>query len=300
MMLPKRLDFKMTEQLIRSLVMMSLLHGNHYTRVQKYIEAIHFIREAIRLWFDTLYEIYRIKAYQALSLEERQGTVDRPGIELGSFSPNRPNYLRVPEDPILLIDWVSQLTIPNADFNELMKIAQSKSKTMHDVPSPTTLPLLQLSVYYLMTLADSLRQVGLCKYSLLVYAFIRLIIIYLQPNKPIDGYQALLSSIHFKCIQVLVEMGLHDESINLSSNLPPDDDGRVSTVGEYLGKVSTYLSIYLPTYLLTYFSTYISFIYIYPPTYLPILTYLSTFLSVYLCTHLPTYLSSYHYLCYVT
>ena len=276
----------MTEQLIRSLVMISLLHNNHYTRVQKYVEAIHFVRRAIQLWFDTLYEAFRVKTYQGLSLEERQGSEEKPGIDFGSFRPDRPVYLRLPEDPILLIDWVSQLNTPNIDFNELMKIALSKSKTMYDVPSPTTLPMLQLSVYYFITLADSLQQVGLCKYALQVYAFIRLIVIYLQPHKPIEGSQALLSSIHFKCMQVLVEMGLHDESIALSSHhLPPDDEGRVSTVGEYIAKVPTYLPIYIPIYLPTYLPIYLP---THLPTYLP--TYLPTNQSSYLPSYLPTYL----------
>jgi len=242
--IPKKLDFKMTEQMVRCLVMLSLIEGNHYARVQRYLEAFNFVYRALYLWFDTLYEAYKLKAYQAMIAEEKQhgGSVDRPApIDLGSFNPDRPICLQIPTDPILMVQWVSQLIIPNNEFNDLMKIALSKPKMMNDVPSTTTLPALQLTIHYLMILSESLRSVGLCKYALFIYAFIRLIIIYIQPDQLIDGSQALITTLHFKCMQVLVEVGLHDDSMGLSSSLSIDKDGKVmTTVGEFLAKVNNH------------------------------------------------------------
>jgi len=232
--LPPRLDFKMLEQTVRALTMQSMLEGAQQKRSAKYLEAIFFVRKALTLWMDTLYFLYRKQAYAALKPEQRgeapaapteppaKGAKGAAPVEaapeviyatLESFEPPRPEYLCPPEEPVLLVAWLASPSQPVVD---LMAIANAQ--LAGDVPSKQSLPAVQLSVHYMLILADGLRTCGYCKYALLVYSFCRMMLLYLAP--PVPGTAAVLSAVHFHCMTLLLDMGLPSEALALPQFLP--------------------------------------------------------------------------------
>lgn len=256
--LPPRLDFKMLEQTARALTMQSMLEGAQQKRSAKYLEAVFFIRKALSLWMDTLYFLYRKQEYAALKPEQRGeapvasteppakaakgAPVEAPPdviyATFESFEPPRPEYLCPPEEPVLLIAWLAS---PSPQVIDLMAIANAQ--LAEDVPSKQSLPAVQLSVHYLLVLAEGLRSCGYCKSSLLVYSFCRMMLLYLTPA--VSGTAAVLSAVHFQCVTLLLDMGLPSEALVLPQFLPAGEFAKLGpgekappslTVGAYLLK----------------------------------------------------------------
>jgi hypothetical protein len=266
--LAPRLDFKMLEQCARSLTMQSMLEGNQSKQVAKYLEAVSYVRKSLNLWMDTLYPYYRKQAYAALKPEQR-GECPFPPPEapkgmnkvqaaayaaemaalpppptyptLESYNPPKPDFLAPPEEPILFIAW---LAAPAPQLVELMLLGNAQNA--EDVPSKTSLHTLQLSVHYWLALADGLRRNGHSKSALFVYAYIRMVLLYLKPG--VSGTSAVLSAVHFQCFTLLMEMGLPTEALALSQQLPAEPAGttpdapskalEAQTIGTFLLKVS--------------------------------------------------------------
>jgi hypothetical protein len=267
--LPPRLDFKMLEQCARVLTMQSMLEGNQARQTAKCLTAADYLHKSVELWMATLYVYYRTQAYAALKPEQRgecpfpppevpkgmnkQQAADYAAMlaaapppvtypTLESYSPPRPDFLSPPEEPILLVAWLS---VPAPQLVEVMLLGNAQNAA--DVPSKTSLPTVQLSVHYWLTLADTLRCNGHSKAALFVYCYVRLILLYLKPG--VSGTSAVLSVVHFQCFTLLMEMGLPTEAHALNTVLPTDaaGDAKVAAsatplnIGAYLSKVSVLL-----------------------------------------------------------
>lgn len=271
--LPPRLDFKMLEQSARVLTMQSMLEANQMRQTAKSLEAVGYLQKGLELWMSTLYEqYYRKQAYAALKPEQR-GECPFPPAEMpkglnkvqqaewtaqqaalpppvtyptiDTFHPPRPDYLAPPEDAILLVPW---LAAPAPQLVDLM--LQAAVHNAADVPSRASLPVLQLSVHYWLTLADTLRRNGHSKSALFAYSFVRLILLYLKPG--VTGVHAVLSAVHFECFTLLLEMGLPAEAHGMTAVLPVSEpaaagaaetktgaaDAAPLSIGAYLAKVS--------------------------------------------------------------
>lgn len=256
--LPPRLDFKMLEQCVRALTMQSMLESTQAKRLDKHLEAVYFLRKSLDLWMDSLYLMFRKQGYAALKPEQRgeapaavaepaKGAKGAPVPEVvseifatfESFVPPKPDFLCPPQEPVLFIAWLAN---PSQQMVDLMVLANSQSPD--DVPNKITLPAIQLSMHYLLVLADGLRTYGHCKYALLVYAYCRMLLLYVTPA--VTGTAAVLSAVHFQCTTLLLEMGLPTEALALPQLLPIGEFTTPAagtkpvtalTVGAYLIKV---------------------------------------------------------------
>ena len=281
--LPPRLDFKMLEQSARALVMLSSLDSTQSKRTERFLEAVYFVRKSLQLWLDSLYLMYRKQGYAALTPAQRgEAALPDPnappaGTEKGkkapaaaaaaapaavdpntpaavvyptleSFQPAVPDFLRPPQEPVLFIAWVAS---PTQQIVDLMALATAQCP--EEVPSKKSLPAIQLSMHYLLQLADELKNAGFCKYALFVYAYCRMTLIYLQPVVP--GTAAVLTVIHFSCVKLMLELGLTVEAQALPQYIPSAEFAAAVAVGAkvtapppltpgtYLVKVS--LTLYL-------------------------------------------------------
>lgn len=266
--LPPRLDFKMLEQCVRALTMQSMLESSQAKRLEKHLEAVYFLRKSLDLWMESLYVMFRKQAYAALKPEQRGeapaapvetttgkgaaakvAPVQETPVEVfatfESFMPPKPDFLCPPEEPVLFIAWLSGTSQQIVDL-----MALANSQCPDDVPNKTTLPAIQLSLHYLMVLADGLRTYGHCKYALQVYAHCRMLLLYVTPA--VAGTAAVLSAVHFLSTTLLLEMGLPSEALALPQILPIGEftapvagtkPVTALTVGAYLVKVSYSLMV---------------------------------------------------------
>jgi hypothetical protein len=299
--IPERLSFKMLEQCVRGLTMASMLDSAQAKRTERYLEAVFFVKRALQTWMDALFLCYRKQKYAALTPAERGETpasasaADAPAAAAAaaavekapakkaaaagapavadaapaavyptfeSFEPPVPAFLVPPSEPVLMMAWAAE---PSPQIVELMNIALAQCPA--DVPSKTSLPVVQLTMHYLLLLADGLRCTGFCKYSLLVYSFSRMLLLHLTPA--VGGTAAVLASIHFASLRLLLEIGLPSEAAALPQFIPsaefiaalgPLPPGTPPmpplTIGSYLVKVWTFTCLFVCFFCTCFFVFY--------------------------------------------
>lgn len=286
--LPMFLNYKLLEQSSRLLIMQSLLECKQQKQIELYMEAIYFIQKSLNLWLDTLYLIYKKKEYLALSPEERgessstsSDSVDVVGTKgnkavvpskqstavvdnttniektiyptLDSYNPPRPVYLCPPTEPLLFLTWLTQ---PSTEFTALMLLAQADYGT--DIPSAMSLNTIQLSIHYWLLLAEGLHSVGYSMQALYVYSYIRMVLLYIQPN--VNNTVVVLCCIHYHCYSILLELGMSEILDTLPQYLPAINNTTSSsgsstntsstTIGAYLKQVCIFNILYKYLYLL--------------------------------------------------
>ena len=289
--LPMFLNYKLLEQSSRLLIMQSLLECKQLKQIELYMEAIYFIQKSLNLWLDTLYLIYKKKEYLALSPEERgessstssdsvdvvatkgnkavvpskQSTAvvdNTTNIEktiyptLDSYNPPRPAYLCPPTEPLLFLTWLAQ---PSTEFTALMLLAQTEYSI--DIPSAMSLNTIQLSIHYWLLLAEGLHSVGYSMQALYVYSYIRMVLLYIQPN--VNNTVVVLCCIHYHCYSILLELGMSEIIDMLPQYLPAINNTTSSSSGSSTNSSSTNGILYiLYKYYYTYYYTLYTCMYI--------------------------------------
>jgi len=268
----KRLNFKMFDQCVRGLTMQAMLEMNLNKHILKLQQAVNYLFEALNLWMETLFSLYRVQKFDMLKPEER-GEIPFPPPEipkgmnkaqtseylaklsaapppptyptLESFQPPKPNFLVPPDDPILLIYWISS---PDPQLAKLMETAL-KDRSI-DIPSHQSLTSIQLSVHYWIWLGQNLRYYGHCKLALFVFAFVRMVLLYMKPM--VDGTSAVLASLYYECFSLLVDIGLPSEASALPFSIPVESSSvttsniEVLSIGAFIENLMTRNTLHAP------------------------------------------------------
>jgi hypothetical protein len=197
-----RLNIKQLDQACRTIAMLSLLESEGSARVNRCLEFVFFVQRSLDLWQTVL-----LREASTLAISEGLIHADSPPPH------NTKHHINatIPKSALDLLTW-----IPSSEFLSFMTSVNVLNPLY--IPSDSSLgSTIQLSVFYLLRVVETLESAGYTSSALLCLAWCRICLSFVTK---LENIEVLQVTVHFKTLNLLARSGVLTVEGDVDFKLP--------------------------------------------------------------------------------